>query len=34
MAKLVLQNGPEKRVLPLSDDPVTIGRDPENSLTI
>lgn len=34
MAKLVLQNGPEKRVLPLADDPVTIGRDPENSLTI
>src|SRR4051812_23126856 len=34
MAKLVLQNGPEKRVLPLADDPVTVGRDPENSLTI
>jgi diguanylate cyclase (GGDEF)-like protein len=34
MAKLVLLNGPEKRVLPLADSPLTIGRDPENSLTI
>jgi diguanylate cyclase (GGDEF)-like protein len=34
MARLLLTNGTEKRVLPLMDATVTIGRDPENSLTI
>jgi diguanylate cyclase (GGDEF)-like protein len=34
MVKLVVTNGPEKRVLPLDATPVTIGRDPENTLTI
>src|SRR5271170_1998957 len=34
MAKLLLTNGPETRVLLLADSPLTIGRDPENSLTI
>jgi diguanylate cyclase (GGDEF)-like protein len=32
--KIVLLNGPEKRVVPLAEGAVTIGRDPDNSLTI
>src|SRR5207237_1053198 len=34
MLKLVVTVGPEKRVLPLGEAPLTVGRDPENAITI
>ncbi|MBI3725274.1 diguanylate cyclase [bacterium] len=34
MLKLVVTVGPEKRVLPLGEAPLTVGRDPENVITI
>jgi diguanylate cyclase (GGDEF)-like protein len=32
--KLLLTNGLEKRLVPLGDQPLTVGRDPDNSLAI